>query len=307
MKLRFNSHLVSLFALGAVVLLGCARSPQMVPPVVVLRDIANMERIASGEVIDFTETTCLFVPDGWTAAPNGEVTLTMHFHDAAWFAMEEHARRGATNPLFVFGGLQGSSAYREPYLDSSHFADQIREVEDTLRERFGVTNAHVTHIEIQSFSAGYGAVREILKSSEYVDLIDTIVLADSMYASFRSDEDHRALPEHVESFVEFARLANEGRKTFLVVHASGLSPSYATTTECARAMLEEIGAEEEPVAPGSLPSADPSLEYRLISRYDHNSLHVWGYAGDTPEAHMAMARALADYWREIDGTAIHGE
>ena len=40
---------------------------------------------------------------------------------------------------------------------------------------------------MSSFSAGYGAVREILKTGSYRDRVDGVLAADSLYASTAAD------------------------------------------------------------------------------------------------------------------------
>jgi hypothetical protein len=144
-------------------------------------------------------------------------------------------------------------------------------------------------------------VREIIKTPEYVDLIDSIILADSMYAGFANPGtgDRSPKPEHVQSFIDFARLAVTGEKKFLIVYSSIVTKNYASAADCAQALVKSIGGKLKPVKPESLPCAAPELDYPLIARYDKGGLHVWGYGGDTPEAHMAPARTLADFWNII--------
>ncbi len=296
--------LPGLLALGT--LLGCApwRSPEsgVNPPTVLLRDIANMERVARGVTVELATPETLFIPEGFTVPAGEEIHLTMHFHGTPWFVIEEHWRRGATTPLFIFSGFEGSSAYRRPYEDRDRLARNIRSVQQELARRYDRPDLRVTSIELQSYSAGYGAIREIVKSPEYVDQTTAIVLADSMYASFTSDTDHRPLRDHVSPWFPIARRAMAGDMLFVVAHSSGAPRTYAGTTATARAVVESVGGELQPVRPGSLPSADPSLDFPLITRFDRGGLHVWGYAGDDLNAHMAQARTLADFWRAVENS-----
>lgn len=285
----------------SAVLAGCTTTRGTIPPVVTLRDIANMERIAQGETIQLSENAWLFLPRGYEIPSSGEFLLTVHFHDAVWFAIEEHARRGVSNPLLIYSGLVGSSAYRAPFESGTLFAELMGEVENQLRAKGASANPHVGEVEISSFSAGYGAVREILKNPDYVEKIRSVVLADSMYASYiEPGVDHRPLPEQMVSFIEYARLAVKGEKTFVVAYSSVHPGNYASTAECAAALVEALGGRLKPVAAGSLDASAPALDYPLIARYDRRGLHVWGYACDDPKAHMAQARALADFWLALN-------
>lgn len=286
----------------AVAISGCATSREWHPPTIALRDIANMERIASGETIDLGDRTWLFLPTGYTVPLDGRVFLTIHFHTATWFAAEEHIRRGSSNPLLAFAGRTGSSQYRIPFEDRTLFARLLDQVVERLAHPVGASEPSVTGVEISSFSAGYGAVREIIKTPEYVDLIESILLMDSMYAGYDDPEsvERRPEPQHVDSFIDFAKLAVRGKKTFLISYSSIVPGTYASTEECARAVVEAVGGTMTPVAPGSHPSALPSLDFPLIARYDRGGLHVWGYAGDDANAHMTHARALADFWKALE-------
>jgi len=284
------------------VLWGCA-SPgnNLVPPTVVLRDIANMERIAKGEVIEIAEHAELFLPEGCKIPEDGEVFLTVHFHAASWFAREEHARRGATNPLLTYSGMEGSSRYKKPFLDRDLFRRLLDLIVQEIAKKFDRKEIRIPEVEITSFSAGYGAVREILKSPEYVSMIRTVILADSMYAGFAEPGKGRTPnPEHIQSFVDFAPLAVRGEKTFVITCSSGVPATYASTWECAHALIKELGGEMTKVDPNAYPSAAPWLDYPLIERYDAGGLHVWIYGGDDPKAHMAQARTLADIWAVIE-------
>ena len=72
-------------------------------------------------------------------------------------------------------------------------------------------------IAVSSFSAGYGAVREILKSSTYRNEINSLLTADSLYATTAAD----GTPDDSQmvDYKTFANLAKNGSKTFLFSHS----------------------------------------------------------------------------------------
>ena len=49
----------------------------------------------------------LFLPHGWTNAVSSNTVLFAHFHTIAWFAIQEHVRREAKEPLIVFALGEG--------------------------------------------------------------------------------------------------------------------------------------------------------------------------------------------------------
>src|SRR6185369_18020691 len=98
-----------------------------------------------------------------------------------------------------------------------------------------------------SFSAGYGGIREILKQEALFKRIDAIVLSDSLYAGFTGDAAQRKVdPANMEGFLKFAREAAAGRKTFIIAHSSDPVPTYASTTETASYLIEQLGLQRKP-------------------------------------------------------------
>ena len=245
----------------------------------------------------------LFIPSGWTAPANGEVTLTVHFHGAHWFSIQEHLARGMTGPLVNFDVGLGSDAYRRPFEDAQLFGRLLRSIEKELAKR-GSGEARISTVDISSFSAGYGAVRELLKTPEYFQLIRRLVLLDSMYSRFTSVNDRgrkSTAPafEHIEPWLPFAQAAIKGEKTFLITYSQVPTATYANSEETATALIRAAGVPSQPVTLNSTPaSSDP--DYPLLRRSDFGRFHVWGYGGKDQKAHMAHARHLADFWQALD-------
>jgi len=187
---------------------------------------------------------------------------------------------------------QGSSVYRAPFEDQKKLSQLVEKVEKQLQTR-------VSAIDISSFSAGYGAVREIVKSAEYRRMIRRIVLCDSMYASFAPNSTTQPAPEHIEPWIAFGKMAAKGEKTFVLTHSQVPSTTYANTAQCAAALVEAVGRAKVIVPRGSIPATlDP--EFPLLTRTDIGHFHVWGYDGADAPAHLTHIRHLADVWRALD-------
>src|SRR5688500_17605846 len=114
---------------------------------------------------DKTIKYILFIPNGWSAPPTGDVTLTAHFHGAHWFTIQEHLARGLRGPLVNFDLGLGSEAYQRAFEDEQHFAKFLKGIEKELAKQSG-RDVRISNVEISSFSAGYAAVRELLKVAE---------------------------------------------------------------------------------------------------------------------------------------------
>jgi hypothetical protein len=276
------------FALSFVLAFGAyAADPPPMPHRTIAPDKEPLQGrkvlMADGDV-KFT----LFAPDTWKRT---NATLTVHFHTAEWFVIQEHIRRGASHPLATFHLGEGSIVYRRAFEDPKRFGRVVDLVGRELA-------FEPSTIEISSFSAGYGAVREILKHREYFDRICTIVLADSMYAGLEADSTRRPLREHIDVWVPFARAAIKSEKTFVFTYSGVPTPSYVSSSECARALLGSLNIQDAVVAPNSLPAASDK-DFPLLRRADVGNLHVWGYGGTNAQAHMTHPRHIADIWHSL--------
>jgi hypothetical protein len=127
-----------------------------------------------------------------------------------------------------------------------------------------------------------------------------------MYAALEPEEksatNRRPLAAQIDVWVPFASAAMRGDKTFMFTHSQVPTMSYASSAECAVALLSRLGVKSEAVATNSWPAARDS-NFPLLSRADTNGLHVWSYGGTDAQAHMTHARHLADVWQTLDGPA----
>ena len=274
----------------AFALVGAAVEPPAMPQRAIAPDktppAGRKIPLADGEV-KFT----LFVPDAWKSS---NATLTIHFHTAEWFVIQEHIRRGATHPLATFYLGEGSTVYRRAFEDAGRLGRVIEMVERELAFK-------ASAIEVSSFSAGYGAVREIIRHSKYFERIQAIVLGDSMYAALETNGVRQPLREQIDVWVPFARAAMKGEKTFVFTYSAVPTESYASSSECARALLAALEVPERAVPMNSTPAASDK-NFPLLSRADARNLHVWGYGGTNAQAHMTHPRHIAEVWRAI---ALH--
>jgi hypothetical protein len=270
------------------------RQPQ--PPAMPHREISPpIERRPFTVVRDGDVSFELFLP----ARPEpGETPLTIHFQGASWHAAEEHFERGLCGPLIVFNNGSGSSVYRAPFEDRQRLARWIMLVEAELRQRWG-GGYPVGAVDISSFSAGYGAVREIVKSPEYRQIVRRIVLSDSMYASWTSASDPRPLPEHIDVWLPFCLEALAGRKTFCFTYSQVPTEGYASSSSCAKALATALGLPIKPVRTGDEP-ATAEKRFPLLARADRGHVHLWSYGGEDGPAHLTHVRHLAAVWKALD-------
>lgn len=239
----------------------------------------------------------LFVPAGYEAGEDG-VHLVLHLHGAAW-AAERNLVRSGERAVLVTVVLQGLSAV---YAELFGKPETLPAILDEARAKLGdlsvADQPQIGRLTVTSFSAGFGGVREMLKSQEAYDRIDALVMADSIHAGFvGAPEERRVNPEHMQPFVRFAKDAAEGRKTLVISHSAIEPPTYASTTETADYIINEVGGERTKV------DEQWAEGLRCTSQYQRGSLSIYGFAGETGPDHM---RHLHELWRLMRRARMSG-
>jgi len=158
--------------------------------------------------------------------------------------------------------------------------------------------AHLRYLVITSWSAGYGAVREILR--EHPTAVGALVLLDSLHAAYRESGDG-LVTEDLEPFVSFAKRAAAGEAVMVLTHSEIKPPGYASSSETASYLLDQLGGRRRY---GGL---SPAHGVQLKTRFDRRGLHIRGYTGTGKEAHCAELELLGDIVAEDVLPAIAGQ
>jgi hypothetical protein len=222
----------------------------------------------------------LFIPEGYRPTADA-VHLVVHLHGSAKVAEENLVRSGwdAVLVTVVLNGL--SAVYAAQFAKPEAFAALLEEVPQQLR-KLGVAEApRIARVTVTSFSAGFGGVRELLKSEDLYQRIDTLAMADSIHTGFAGAPALRRVdPGAMAGFLRFARDAAEGKKTLVLSHSQIKPETYASTTETADYLLAQLGGQREAV------DEEWAEGLRCTSRFGRGRLSVFGFAGDTGPAHM---------------------
>lgn len=277
----------------ALVGLSLVQSRLPIPPPMPVRPIFEDQSLWEGEVLELSDgdlSMTLYIPSAWS--PSDDQGLWIHFHTTTWHMIQEHVRRGVARPLLVFNNGQGSSRYRAPFLDTERLGRWISLVSDEL-------GVEVKWLEMTSFSAGYGGIREIVQVPEYLSLIRRVVLFDSMYAGFETEGEREPTRAQIDSWVPLARHAIEGDKTFVFTFSRILPEDFAASFECAWALADRVGGQMTAVQPGTL-AATLDSDHPLIERFDRGNFHLWGYDGIDAPAHLTHVRHIAPLLNALD-------
>lgn len=236
-------------------------------------------------------TARLLLPEG-ALDEGGGFDLLVHFHGA------EAARRvlvptNATVVVLAVDAGTRSSAYESLFAEPRAFESLVRAVESEVALATGRLDASAKGIALSAWSAGYGAVKGLLRSRG-PEGVAAFVLLDGLHAG----EDERGAPllADLAPFVALARRATgrdgEPAPTFVITHSEVATQGYASTTETTAALLSALGERELPVDPGD------AREGAIIGVYEEGGLAVRAYSGAGREAHCAELALLGDVVRE---------
>ena len=269
----------SLTLLLAVSALAQAPPPARQNPSPMTDTVRRHERIATTAVNGRRWTLSvgtLLLPE--TARLRDTIPLYVHFHGAPWLAewsVQQHDRHAAV--LTVQLG-SGSGIYGNPFKESTKFRALLDEAAGALSPQRPVRFHPVI---LSGWSAGYGAIREILRNHDNWPRVDAVLLEDGIHAGYVPDGQPGPLdPADLQPFVDFAREAVAGRKTFLITHSEIFPGTFASTTECSEYLLKELGFTARPVMKWG------PVGMQQISDARSGRFRVMGFAGNTAPDHV---------------------
>jgi murein DD-endopeptidase MepM/ murein hydrolase activator NlpD len=234
------------------------------------------------------------VYDRWSRAPSigqmispqrGGITRSGRFDVMFHFHGHEAARKEWVRVMdgAVLVGIDlgiGSGPYSAAFRAPDAFKRLVRSVEAAMAEKYGKKRARARKIGISSWSAGYGAVGEIINQVYGRSVVDLVILLDGLHSGYGPETLTEA---PLEPFVRFARAARARQKLMFVSHSSIIPPGYASTTETANYLIYKLGGRPRKARPRA---GDPwGLE--LISRYSRGNFHVRGFRGNDRMDHCA--------------------
>ena len=235
-------------------------------------------------------TGTLLLPD--SARVRDSIPLYIHFHGAPWLAewsVNRHDRHAAVITVNLGAG---SGVYSQAFEDPAKLAVLLQEAAHDLSPDRPI---HFHPLVLSGWSAGYGAIREILRNHENWPRIDSVLLEDGIHTSYVPDGKPGPLdPAPLQPFVEFAREAVAGRKTFLILHSEIFPGTFASTTECSEYLLHQLGLSPRPVLKWG------PLGMQQISAAGAGKLRVLGFAGNTAPDHVDFIHATKTWLRMLN-------
>ena len=212
--------------------------------------------------------------------------LLIHFHGGTWLP-EVAAARVNTAVISIQAG-SGSGVYAKALADPQRFSQLLKEAEAKAGVQF-------SSITLSGWSAGYGAIREILKVPENYARVDRVLLIDGLHAGYiggkPGPQESQLETEGLQIFLQFAHDAVAGKKRMLITHSEIFPGTFASTTETTDWLLKELGLKRKAVVRWG------PMQTQQLSETKQGQFHLIGFAGNSAPDHVDQLHSLPEYLR----------
>jgi hypothetical protein len=213
--------------------------------------------------------------------------LFVHFHGGAWLPEVAAARLGNTAVITIQLG-SGSSVYAKPFSEQELFSRLLDDAEKKAGARFAP-------LTLTAWSAGYGAVRELLRTPEHYARIDRVLLLDGLHTSYvggkPGPQESQLETDKLEIFLRFARDAVAGKKRMFITHSEIFPGTFASTTETADWLVQQLGLARRAVLQWG------PMSMQQLSEVRAGGFWLFGYAGNSAPDHVDHLHALPELLR----------
>jgi hypothetical protein len=219
----------------------------------------------------------LYLPTGLPSHPE----LLLFFHGEPWIAEVAAARNRVAVISEVAGN--GSAVYSRLFDDPQRFLRLVKEAETKSHRRFA-------RVILGGWSAGCGALRQILKSPESYARVNSVICIDGVHTDYAGGTPGPAEPalteDNMQVWLRLGRDAIAGRKRFMLTHSEIFPGTYASTTETADYLLKRLGVPSRAVLKWG------PMGMQQISQASRSKFLMEGFAGDSAPDHEDQLHSL---------------
>src|SRR5580698_1675056 len=237
----------------------------------------------------------LFVPQG--LRPNRPATLLFFFHGGDWLPELAVSQQHQMGVVRVQAGA-GSGSYVQLFKDPTRFLSLIAAAESASHLRF-------TQIALGGWSAGCGAIRQILLDPTSYERVDRVLCIDGVHTGYTNStpgpEESDLDASNLQVWLRFGRDAMTGKKRLVITHSEIFPGTFASTTETADWLLREWQLTPHPVARFG------PMGTQMLSRVSAGGLTVIGFAGNSAPDHIDELHSLPHYLHWLDRSKERGE
>ncbi len=230
------------------------------------------------------ELGTLFLPAKLKLKKN--TPLLLHFHGGTWLPEVAAARVNMAVITIQVGA--GSGVYARAVADPNRFRQLLQEAEAKVGAKFAP-------ITLSGWSAGYGAIREILKVPENYARVERVILIDGLHTGYIGNkpgpQESQLETEGLQIFLQCARDAVTGKKRMLITHSEIFPGTFASTTETADWLLQQLGLKRRAVVQWG------PMQTQQLSEVKRGRFWLIGFAGNSAPDHVDQLHSLPQYLR----------
>jgi hypothetical protein len=224
----------------------------------------------------------LFIPTAArTARP---VAVLFFFHGGSWVP-EVAAARNRVAVVSVQAG-NGSASYARLFEDPDRFLALVKEAE-------GKAGVHFSRVMLGGWSAGCGAIRQILQTPASYTRVAAALMIDGIHTDYLDGkpgpQESRINTENLEIWLQLARDAVAGKKRAIVTHSEIFPGTFASTTETADYLIKQLDLRNRPVLRWG------PMGLQQLSEVRAGKLLMMGYAGNSAPDHVDQLHSLPVY------------
>lgn len=232
----------------------------------------------------------LFVPEKLRG--KRRINLLLFFHGGDWLPEVAAAQQRSLAVITVQAG-SGSNTYEKLFANPATFPKLLAQAQTAAGASFG-------EVELAGWSAGCGALRQILTDPASYDRVHRILCIDGVHAGYLGTTAGNAAPgptesqlepKNVQSWLHFGSDAIAGKKRLIITHSEIFPGTYASTTETADYLLRQWGLTLHPVVRWG------PMGTQMLSETKAGGLLVVGFAGNSAPDHVDEFQSLPEYLR----------
>jgi len=227
----------------------------------------------------------LFIPE--RVKNTRGVRLLLFFHGGDWLPEVAAARQRNMAVISVQAGA-GSGTYANLYADPMRFPKLIADAE-------GKSGLKFSEIDLGGWSAGCGALRQILKDPASYERVSRVLCIDGIHTGYANGKpgptESQIDTDGLQTWLQFGRDAMAGKKRLIITHSEIFPGTFASTTETADYLLREWGLKSHAVAKWG------PMKTQTLSEVKKGRLLVIGFAGNSAPDHVDELHSLPEYLR----------